>query len=74
MRMYRYAYRLFDTLLSVASAIAAFALAVVRYASCWQSLKTLQVSAFKIIAVLHPIYRESYDAHGLSLDHRWRTQ
>jgi hypothetical protein len=67
---YRYAFRLFDILQSVASIVAAFALTVVRtcYATTWHSLQTMKVDAFKVIAVLPRIYRESYDTHGLSLE------
>ncbi|OCJ05304.1 hypothetical protein A6U87_14980 [Rhizobium sp. AC44/96] len=69
-RIYRYAYRIYDVLCSLASMLALFALTVVRtfYATTWHSLQTMKVEAFKVIGQLKREYAESYDTHGLSLD------
>lgn len=38
------------------------------FATSLHSLQTLKVEAFKVIAVLPRIYRESYATHGHSLE------
>lgn len=79
MRLFHYAYsrcyRLSDILFSVAAIVASFALAVIRFGSgqTWHSLRPMGVSAYRVVGGLRPVYRESYDTHGLSLaGNRWR--
>ncbi|MDP9809372.1 cell division septal protein FtsQ [Rhizobium tibeticum] len=75
MRSYRYAYRIYNILRSLASMVALFALTVVRtcYATTWHSLQTMKIAAFKVVGQLKREYAESYDTHGLSLKHLIRT-
>lgn len=63
-------YRLFDILAAVAVALASFTLAFVRYGvgHTWHSLRSLGITAYRKIADLRQVYRESYATHGLSLD------
>lgn len=74
MRMFHYAYarifRLFDICVAVATVVASFVLAVIPYAAghTWHSLRSLGIAAYRKIADLRPVYRDSYDTHGLSLD------
>lgn len=35
--------------------------------TCWRVLPVLKLAAFKLLAPLKPVYRESYRTHGLSL-------
>ncbi|WP_028732087.1 hypothetical protein [Rhizobium leguminosarum] len=57
------------------SALDAFFRAVMLVAApyAWRSAHEIGVAAFRQIADLKPVYRESYDTHGLSLAHRWRA-
>lgn len=69
-------YRLFDILAAVAAVLVSFTLAFIRYGvgHTWHSLRSLGVTAYRKIADLRPVYRESYDSHGLSLEpDRMRT-
>lgn len=76
MRLRRFAYpysRLFviaDIIAAVTVVVASLALAVVRYgvSVTWHSLQGLGVTAYRVVGSLKPVYRESYDTHGLSLD------
>ena len=76
MRMFHYAYahvfRLFDICAAVAAIVTSFALAVIRYGAghTWHSLRSLGITAYRKIADLRSVYRESYDSHGLSLPRR----
>lgn len=38
-----------------------------------RSAHEIGVAAYRKIADLKPVYRESYDTHGLSLDRQWRA-
>ena len=83
MRMFHYAhafarslYRVFDICAAVATVVASFALAAIPYVAghTWHSLRGLGIAAYRKIADLRPVYRESYDSHGLSLEpDRMRT-
>lgn len=55
-------------------AVADFARACLKvdHGISWHALRSLPVIAFRKIADLMPVYRESYDTHGLSLDLRRR--
>lgn len=69
-------YRLFDICLALAAVLASFTLAFIRYGAghTWHSLRSLGITAYRKIADLRPVYRESYDSHGLSLEpDRMRT-
>lgn len=76
MRMHSFAFsysRLFviaDIIAAVAVVVASLALAVVRYGPSvtWHSLQGLGIAAYRVVGSLKPVYRESYDTHGLSLD------
>jgi hypothetical protein len=70
MRLYRYACHFIDMLYSLGATVALFELAVVctGFTTSLHSLQTLKVEAFKVIAVLPRIYRESYATHGHSLE------
>ncbi|KQV32882.1 hypothetical protein [Rhizobium sp. Root1204] len=63
-------YRLFDICLAVVAVLASFTLAIIRYGAghTWHSLRDMGVTAYRKIADLRPVYRESYDTHGLSLE------
>jgi hypothetical protein len=52
------------------SALDAFFRAVMLVAApfAWRSARDLCLVAYRKIADLKPVYRESYDTHGLSLD------
>ena len=68
--------RLFDIFLAIGAVLASFALAVITYTvgHTWHSLRGLGITASRKIADLRPVYRESYDSHGLSLEpERMRT-
>lgn len=73
MRSYRYAFHrqavIADLLLAVATLVASFALAVVRYGAVttWHSLRGLSLAAYRTVGSLRPVYRDSYETHGLSL-------
>ena len=82
MRMFHYAYafarifRVFDICAAVATVVASLALAIIRYGAghTWHSPRSLGITAYRTIADLRPVYRESYDSHGLSLEpDRMRT-
>ncbi len=83
MRMFHYAhafarslYRVFDICVAVATVVASLTLAIIRYGAgyTWHSLRSLGITAYRRIADLRPVYRESYDTHGLSLEpDRMRT-
>lgn len=82
MRSHFFAYhysRLFviaDIIAAVAVVVASLALAVVRYGASvtWHSLQGLGLTAYRVVGSLKPVYRESYDSHGLSLEpDRMRT-
>jgi len=66
---YARSYPLFNILAAVATVLASFTLAVIRYSvgQTWHSLCSLGVMAYRVVGNLRPIYRESYDSHGLSL-------
>lgn len=76
MRLHSFAYhysRLFvmaDIIAAVAVVVASLALAVVRYSAgvTWHSLQGLCLAAYRVVGSLRPVYRESYETHGLSLD------
>lgn len=76
MRLHRFSHAyarmivIIDLFAAVASVIASFALAVIRYGAgnTWHSLRSLGITAYRKIADLRPVYRESYDTHGLSLE------
>ncbi|MGF6157785.1 hypothetical protein M2267_003044 [Ensifer sp. KUDG1] len=59
-----------DMVAAVAIVVASLALAVVRYGAgiTWHSLQSLCLAAYRVVGSLKPVYRESYDTHGLSLD------
>ncbi|MBD8651501.1 hypothetical protein IFT66_10465 [Rhizobium sp. CFBP 13726] len=63
-------YRLYDILASVALIVADFARLALRidYGHAWRFMREAGVTAFRKIGELKPVYRESYDTHGLSLD------
>ncbi|PDT81815.1 hypothetical protein [Sinorhizobium sp. BJ1] len=73
MRSYGYAFHrmsfLANLMLAVATLLASFALAVVRYGvvTRWHSLRGLSIAAYRTVGSLKPVYRESYETHGLSL-------
>ncbi|ASP79647.1 hypothetical protein [Sinorhizobium meliloti] len=69
MRSYRSLYALYDILASVALIVANFARLALRvdYGHAWRFTRELAVTACRMIADLKPVYRESYDTHGLSL-------
>jgi hypothetical protein len=58
-----------DMFAAAAAVLASFTLAIIRYGAghTWHSLRSLGVTAYRKIADLRPVYRESYDTHGLSL-------
>ncbi|OMQ41680.1 hypothetical protein [Ensifer sp. 1H6] len=58
-----------DIFAAVATIVASFALAVVRYGASVtrHSLQGLGIAAYRVVGSLRPVYRESYDSHGLSL-------
>ncbi|MGO7779468.1 hypothetical protein ACC717_04970 [Rhizobium ruizarguesonis] len=74
-RTYRFLHALYDVLASIAFIVADFARACLRvdYGYAWRSMTDLGIAAYRKIGDLRPVYRESYDTHGLSLDHRWRA-
>jgi hypothetical protein len=55
--------RMFDILAAVVAVLASFTLAVIRYGvgHTWHSLRSLGITAYRKIADLRPVYRESYD-------------
>lgn len=57
------------------SALDAFFRAVMLVAAPfdWRSMRDFGVAAYSKIADLKPVYRASYDTHGLSIDHRMRA-
>ncbi|AUX76393.1 hypothetical protein [Sinorhizobium fredii] len=75
MRMHSFAIhysRLFviaDLVAAVAVVVASLALAVVRYGASvtWHSLQGFSLAAYRLVGSLKPVYRESYETHGLSL-------
>ncbi len=71
---YRFLHAFYDVLASIVIIVADFARAVLRidYGYARRLVNDFGVTAFRKIADLKPVYRESYDTHGLSLDHRWR--
>jgi hypothetical protein len=76
MRYHRYFYRLFDILAAVALIVADFCRLALRidYGHAWRATRDLGITAYRKIAELKPVYRESYDSHGLSLEpDRMRT-
>lgn len=74
-RLFRAYDLLVDIFFSLARVLAAFTMAVVRsgFATTWHSLQTMKIAAFKVVSQLKREYAESYDTHGLSLDHRIGT-
>ncbi|PSS59453.1 hypothetical protein C6558_38305 [Ensifer sp. NM-2] len=63
-----------DIFAAVATIVAFFALAVIRYGAGRTWLRSLGTTAYRKIVDLRPVYRESYDSHGLSLEpDRMRT-
>jgi hypothetical protein len=72
---YRFLHAFYDVLAYIAFIVADFARAVLRidYGYAWRSMNNLGITAYRKISDLKPVYRESYDTHGLSLDHRWRA-
>lgn len=72
---YRFLPVFYDVLASVAFIVAEFAREALRidYGYAWHSMNDLGIAAYRKIADLKPVYRESYDTHGLSLDRRWRA-
>ncbi|MDX0354300.1 hypothetical protein GOC51_03640 [Sinorhizobium meliloti] len=69
MRSYRYLYALYDIIASIALIVADFARLALRvdYDHAWRFTRDLGLTAYRTIADLKPVYRESYDTHGLSL-------
>ncbi|RVG29883.1 hypothetical protein CN233_17945 [Sinorhizobium meliloti] len=59
-----------DVLVAVATIVASCVLAVVRYGASvtWHSLQSFGIAAYRVVGSLKPVYRESYDTHGLSFD------
>lgn len=63
-------------LFSIASFVSAFeplAVYALRLApldlhALWQATRALPVTAYRVLGSLKPVYRESYDTHGQSLD------
>ncbi|CAN7451018.1 hypothetical protein LJR235_002906 [Pararhizobium sp. LjRoot235] len=60
----------FDILAAVVAVLASFTLAVIHYGvgHIWHSLRSLGITAYRKITDLRPVYRESYETHGLSLE------
>jgi hypothetical protein len=54
---------------SAAPSPQSFTLAFIRHGAShtWHSLRSLGITAYRKIADLRPVYRESYDSHDLSL-------
>lgn len=75
MRSYRYlyGYSLMGLIsLAVSAIISLFVAAADRvlradYGNAWRFSRDIGVAGFRKIADLKPVYRESYDSHGLSL-------
>lgn len=67
---FHYLFVIADIFAAVATIVASFALAVVRYGAghTWHSLRSLGITAYRKIADLRPVYRDSYDSHGVSLE------
>jgi hypothetical protein len=70
MRSYRFLYSLYDILAAVVLIVSDFARLALRvdYGHAWRFMREAGVSAYRKIADLKPVYRESYDSHGLSLE------
>ncbi|MQW73652.1 hypothetical protein GHK50_33665 [Sinorhizobium medicae] len=62
-------YALYNILVSVALIVADFARLALRvdYGHSWCFTRDPGVTAYRTIADLKPVYRESYDTHGPSL-------
>lgn len=62
-------YRLFDILAAIALIIADLGRAFLRidYGHAWRTTQDLGITAYRKIDDLEPVYRDSYDTHGLSL-------
>ncbi|QXZ79649.1 hypothetical protein [Rhizobium sp. L51/94] len=71
-----FGYRLFDCMIAaigiVASAIELLARAFLRvdYGYAWRAMREVGVASYRDVVGLHPVYRESYETHGLSLQRR----
>jgi hypothetical protein len=62
-------YRFFYICRAFAAVLASITLAFIRHGAShtWHSLRSLGITAYRKIADLRPVYRESYDSHDLSL-------
>ncbi|NTJ63524.1 hypothetical protein G6M50_38160 [Agrobacterium rhizogenes] len=58
---------IFACVCSLVVDFARFALRIV-YGHSWRVTRAVGIDAYRKIADLKPVYRESYDTHGLSLD------
>lgn len=69
MRHHRFLYGIYDVFAAIAIVLIDLAREVFRYGAetAWHSLRTAGVAAYRKIAHLKPVYRDSYATHGLSL-------
>lgn len=69
MRYHGFYYRIYDAIAAITIVMVAIAREVFRYCAetAWHSLRTAGVAAYRKIAHLKPVYRDSYATHGLSL-------
>ncbi|MGV1867209.1 MULTISPECIES: hypothetical protein [unclassified Rhizobium] len=71
-----YGFRLYDYMIAaigiVVFAIEHLAHAFLRvdYGNAWGAMREVGAAAYRDAVGLHPVYRESYETHGLSLQHR----
>lgn len=74
MRIYRFVHGFYGAIVLAVSAIGAFfnASLQIDYGNTWRFMRDLGIMAFRKIADLKPVCRESYNTHGLSLADRWR--
>lgn len=69
MRMHSYFYGIYDLFAAIAIVLVDIAREAFRYGAetAWHSLREAGVTAYRKIADLKPVYRESYATDGLSL-------
>ncbi|WP_105436400.1 hypothetical protein [Neorhizobium tomejilense] len=70
MSIRHFGYGLYQIIASIAVIVADFCRLALRidYGHAWRTMRDLGITAYRKIADLKPVYRESYDTHGLSLD------
>ncbi|RVK81391.1 hypothetical protein CN157_05070 [Sinorhizobium meliloti] len=71
MTLHRYTYHVvrsaYDVLVTLTALAVSIVLAAVRYGASvtWHSLHSFGLVAFRVVGLLKPIYRESYETDGL---------